>query len=258
MMKYTWKSKYLLISCIFFISFWEVSAILMNNDIYLPRIECILKEVMNLIQDKNFYMYVSSSFSRSVVSYLYALILSVILGILSSVYPFFRYLTAPINSFIKTIPTLVLVVLALVWFDKDKAPFVVGFAIVFPILYEGIQNSILKIDKSILEMAEIYEVSMYDKITKIYIPAIKFYLINIFVSTLSLTFKVVIAGEVHGQPKYGIGSQIQLEKVNFNTTGIFAWIIIIVIISFIFEFINMSLNKRAYRWLNEDMHKKLN
>lgn len=82
----------------------------------------------------------------------------------------------------------------------------------------------------------------------------KFYLMSIFVSTLSLTFKVVIAGEVHGQPKYGIGSQIQMEKVNFNTTGIFAWIIIIVFISLIFELINKKLNKITYRWLDENMY----
>lgn len=254
MMKYSWKSKYTLISCVLFIIIWECIAVFINNDIYLPRIECIFGEVINLFKDKKFYMYVSSSFSRTVISYLCALVLSIFLGILTSVYPFFRYLITPINSFIKTIPTLVLVVLALVWFDKDKAPFVVGFAIIFPILYEGIQNSLCKIDGRIMEMASIYEVSIFDKLTKIYIPTIKFYLMNIFVSTLSLTFKVVIAGEVHGQPKYGIGSQIQMEKVNFNTTGIFAWIIIIVLISLIFEFINTRLNKMTYRWLDEDMH----
>ena len=71
---------------------------------------------------------------------------------------------------------------------------------------------------------------------------------SIFVSTFSLAFKVVIAGEVHGQPKYGMGSQIQIEKVNFNTSGIFAWIIIIVLISLIFELINSILRKRVYRW----------
>ena len=254
MMKYSWKSKYTLISFILFIVLWECTAILINNDIYLPKVECILEETINLIKDKNFYMYVSSSFARTVMSYLCALILSVVFGILSFVYPFFRYLINPMNSFIKTIPTLVLVVLALVWFDKDKAPFIVGFAIIFPVLYEGIQNSLSKIDGRIMEMARIYEVSMFDKLNKIYIPTIKFYIMNIFVSTFSLTFKVVIAGEVHGQPKFGIGSQIQLEKVNFNTTGIFAWIVIIILISYISEFINTKLNKMTYRWLDEDMH----
>ena len=254
MIKYTWKSKYTFISCIFFIILWEIVAVLIDNDIYLPKIECILRETLKLIKDKNFYLYISSSFARTVISYIAALILAIFLGILSCVYPFFKYILEPINSLIKTIPTLVLVVLALVWFDKDKAPFIVGFAIIFPILYEGVRNNIYKIDGKILEMCSIYEVSTYDKIMKIYIPTIKFYIINILVSTLSLTFKVVIAGEVHGQPKYGIGSQIQLEKVNFNTTGIFAWILIIILISLIFEVISRELNKVTYRWLNEDMH----
>lgn len=248
MMKYSWKSKYTVISCVLFIIIWECIAIFINNDIYLPRVECIFKEVINLVKDKNFYMYVSSSFMRTIISYLCALILSIFLGILTSVYPFFRYLITPVNLFIKTIPTLVLVVLALVWFDKDKAPFVVGFAIIFPILYEGIQNSLCKIDGNIMEMSSVYEVSSFDKFMKIYIPTMKFYLMSIFVSTFSLAFKVVIAGEVHGQPKYGMGSQIQIEKVNFNTSGIFAWIILIVLISLIFELINSILRKRVYRW----------
>ena len=254
MMKYSWKSKYAILSCMLFLLSWEIIAVFINNDIYLPKIECILEEVINLVKDKNFYMYVSSSFTRTVISYLCALTLSIMLGVLSYVYPFFKYFITPLNAFIKTIPTLVLVVLALVWFDKDKAPFIVGFAIIFPILYEGIQNSLCKIDVKIIEMISIYEVSMFDKFQKIYIPTIKFYLMNIFVSTLSLTFKVVIAGEVHGQPKYGIGSQIQLEKVNFNTAGIFAWILIIMLISAIFEMINKKLNKMTYRWLNEDIY----
>lgn len=46
---------------------------------------------------------------------------------------------------------------------------------------------------------------------------------GILISTFSLAFKVVIAGEVHGQPKYGIGAAVQIEKVNFNTVKIFAW-----------------------------------
>ena len=71
-------------------------------------------------------------------------------------------------------------------------------------------------------------------------------------STFSLAFKVVIAGEVHGQPKYGIGSAIQLEKMNFNTNAIFAWIIIISIISIVFEKINKMISKRVYRWKDED------
>ena len=75
---------------------------------------------------------------------------------------------------------------------------------------------------------------------------------GILISTFSLAFKVVIAGEVHGQPKYGIGAAVQIEKVNFNTVKIFAWIVIIALISILFEYINKKLLKRVYRRKNEN------
>ncbi|MFT8350584.1 ABC transporter permease [Clostridium saccharoperbutylacetonicum] len=249
MMKYSWKSKlYTFLSCVFFIGMWQLIAIEVNNDIYIPRIEQVIEATNEIVNNKNFWLIVSSSFYRTLFSYVAALILSMLLGVLSIVYPFFKYLIEPINSFGKTIPTMVLVVLSLVWFDKEKTPYVVGFAIILPILYEGIRNNLMQIDKKIIDMTKIYEVSLIDKIRKIYFPVMKFYFMSIFVSTFSLTFKVVIAGEVHGQPKFGIGSQIQLEKVNFNTPGIFAWIVIIVIISLVLEIINKLLKKKIYRW----------
>ena len=249
MKQFSWKNKiYNLLSCIIFILIWEFIATSINNEIYLPKIESILSSTKEIVSDKEFIRIILSTFYRTVLSYLIALVLAVIFGVLSYASPLFYYLLNPINSLFKTIPTLVLIVLALVWFDKDKAPYIVGIAIVLPILYEGIRNSFKEIDKNIIEMTKIYEVSFIDKLKKIYLPKIKFYLMSIFVSTFSLAFKVVIAGEVHGQPKYGMGSQIQIEKVNFNTSGIFAWIIIIVLISLIFELINSILRKRVYRW----------
>lgn len=250
MMKYSWKSKsYTLLSCIFFLGLWEVIAILINNDIYIPRIEQVICAIDAIFKQQDLFKVIFSSFYRTSVSYVLAVVFSMIFGVLGVVYPFFKYFMEPINSFSKTIPTMVLVVLSLVWFDKDKTPFVVGFAIIFPILYEGIRNNLIHIDKKIIEMTKIYEVSLKDKIKKIYVPVIKFYFMSIFVSTFSLTFKVVIAGEVYGQPKFGIGSQIQLEKVNFNTSGIFAWIVMIIIISLVLEILNKTLRKKVYGWM---------
>ena len=250
MMKYSWKSKlYTLISCLFFIVLWQLIAVITNNDIYIPRIQQVIEAIKSIFMGQDFLKVILSSFYRTIFSYILALVFSMILGVLGAVYPFFHYLMKPINSFAKTIPTMVLVVLLLVWFDKDITPFAVGFAIIFPILYEGVKNGLMEIDKKIIEMTKIYEVSLKDKIKKIYLPVMKFYFMSIFVSTFSLTFKVVITGEVYGQPKFGIGSQIQLEKVNFNVSGIFAWIVIIVFISLFLEIINKLLKKRIYRWV---------
>lgn len=253
MKKYLWKNKkYEIISVFLILILWEIAAIKINNEIYIPRIEEVLKSILSIIQGQNFKWNLLSSIYRTVISFLSAYILAVILGVLSLMYPVFKSFFKPINSVGKTIPTMVLVVLALVWFDKNKAPFVVGFAIVFPILYEGVVTALNNVDKNIMEMCKIYNVSTKEKIKKIYYPSIKFYTSGIFVSTFSLAFKVVVAGEVHGQPKFGVGAAIQLEKMNFNITGIFAWIILIALMSIVLDKVNKVFLKRSDRWKDEN------
>jgi NitT/TauT family transport system permease protein len=229
-----------------------VAAVKINNSIYLPRVEEVLVSMGEILSKGNFLKDVFSSFSRTLISFLSALFLAVIFGVLSLMCPFFKYFFKPLNSIGKTIPTMVLVVLALIWFQKEESPFIVGFFIVFPILYEGVISSVNNINKDLMDMCKIYRISTWQKLKKIYIPVIVFYITGILMSTFSLAFKVVIAGEVYGQPRYGVGSSIQIEKVNFNTNAIFAWIIIIAILSLLFDLLNKFVNKKVYRWQDED------
>ena len=249
MKEFTWKTKLqVILGGVLLVIIWQLVATYINNEIYLPKLQKVIKSLKEIIIQKDFILIVASSFYRTIISFIVALLAAIIIGVLSSMDPFINNMLKPLNSIGKTIPTLVLVVLVLIWFDKDNAPFIVGIAIVFPILYDGIVNTLIKNDKKLEEMMTIYEIPKIYRIRKVYIPNIIFYILKILVPTISLAFKVVIAGEVHGQPKYGIGSAVQLEKVNFNTPGIFAWIIIIAIISILFELFNRFLTGKFYRW----------
>lgn len=249
----TWKSKFeILIGGFILLLLWQVIALKINNDIYLPKLQEVLASIAQIVKEKDFLLIVFSSFYRTIISFGVALIFAIIMGVLSSLYPLINNLLKPLNSIGKTIPTLVLVVLALIWVDKDNAPFIVGIAIVFPILYDGILNTLTKNDKKLEEMMKIYEVPTLEKVKKVYVPNIIFYILKILVPTISLAFKVVIAGEVHGQPKYGIGASVQLAKMNFDTPTIFAWIVIIAIISLLFELVNKILTKKYYRWQKDE------
>lgn len=249
----TWKSKFeILIGGFILLLLWQVIALKINNDIYLPKLQEVLASIAQIVKEKDFLLIVFSSFYRTIISFVVALVFAIIMGVLSSLYPLINNLLKPLNSIGKTIPTLVLVVLALIWVDKDNAPFIVGIAIVFPILYDGILNTLTKNDKKLEEMMKIYEVPTLEKIKKVYVPNIIFYILKILVPTISLAFKVVIAGEVHGQPKYGIGASVQLAKMNFDTPTIFAWIVIIAIISLLFELVNKILTKKYYRWQKDE------
>ncbi|MBQ3420137.1 MAG: ABC transporter permease subunit [Romboutsia sp.] len=236
------------LSCVAFLIIWQAVALTINNDIYIPTIGQTLNSLKDIVSSDRFLIDVLSSISRTIISFLIAFIVAFVVGVASYSFRIVRNMLKPFNALIQSIPNMVLIVLALIWFDKNNAPYIVGFCVVFPILYDSVLGSMTAIDKDIIEMANIYKVSTIDKILKIYIPSIVFRLVPIMISTLSLGFKVVIAGEVHGQPKYGIGTMVQIEKINFNTSGIFAWLVVILIISLILELMKQFILRRAFVW----------
>ena len=214
----------------------------------MPTLGEVFISLKEIILDDKFILNIVSTLLRCLISFFVALVLALVLGIISNSISLIKNFLVPIILLIKSVPNMVLIVLTLIWFSKESSPYIVVFIMVFPILYDGVLGAIENIDKGILEMADLYKVGRREKILKVYLPSIKFSLISILSSTISLGFKIVIAGEVYGQPMYGIGAMIQSEKVNFNTTGIFAWIIIIVIISGILNFIQKLLLRRVFIW----------
>ena len=238
----------IVLSCAILLFLWQIIALKIDNDIYLPTINQVLYSMKEIVFSSRFYLDVIFSISRCLFSFFIAIIAALTLGIISYVSRFVRNFLKPITVITQSIPTMIVIVLSLIWFDKNNAPFIVGFAMVFPILYDNILDSTLSIDKEILEMADLYKIGLNNKIIKVYIPSIRFRLISILGSTFSLALKVVIAGEVYGQPKYGMGTQIQLEKMNFNTPGIFAWIVIVVMISFLLEYCQKPILRREFIW----------
>lgn len=237
-----------MLSYVIFLFLWQVIALLIKNDIYLPTIGKTLQNLTDIMSQQRFYIDILFSIGRSLVSFLIALLLAIIIGVLACISRIVKNFLKPLNTLAQSIPMMILIVLTLIWFDKDNAPFIVGFMITFPILYENVLGAMVDVDKGLIEMTNIYEISLKDKISKIYFPSIKFRVVSIIASTISLSLKVVIAGEVYGQPNYGIGTMIQVEKINFNTSGIFAWLIIIVLISVLLDISQKKILRSTFIW----------
>lgn len=225
--------KIIFISLLIIVVVWILLSNKINNSIYLPKISEIIDEISNIVKEKDFLLNISNSLLRGFISFFISLIIATVLGILSGFNKFAYNFLYPINSILKSIPTIAFILIALIWLNKNYAPYLIGIIISFPIIYETTINSILNENIELNEMVEAFKISFFDKLLNIHIQPIIISISSIATSTYSLVFKVVIAGEVYGQPLYGIGTAIQGEKINFNTAGIFAWIIIVAILCYI-------------------------
>ena len=249
MKEYSWKNKkYITGSIVVLIILWALISLKVNNEIIIPSIGSTVKSLVEIITDRDFLFVIGATVLRILASFLISLITAVILAVTASFSKLLYNFMLPILAFLKSVPTMGIIVLALIWLSSDNAPVLIGFIVVFPILYESVISGITGVDIKILDMASSYKVKRAVVIKDIYLPSILMGINKVINSAFGLNFKVVIAAEVLGQPKYSIGSKLQLEKMYLNTPGVFAWIIIIVIIIICFELLIKLLNKKTYRW----------
>ncbi|WP_066892834.1 ABC transporter permease [Clostridium nigeriense] len=239
--------KLIFISILTIIITWGVLSTYINNSIYLPKLSEVLKELIYIVAKSDFIKNIGYSLLRGIISFFISLLIAVLLGIASSFNKIFYNFFYPINSILKSIPTIAFILIALIWLNKNYAPYLIGIVIAFPILYESTVNSILNSNKDLYEMMNSFNVNFIGILLNLYIQSILISISQIATSTFSLVFKVVIAGEVFGQPSYGIGTAIQGEKINFNTAGLFSWIIIVAILCFITDKIILLLTNKILK-----------
>lgn len=230
-----------IISIISLIIIWILLSRIVNNEVIIPSIETTFISIVEIIKNPGFLNIISYTVLRTLIGFLISLFLAMTLGIFSSISKIVHNLMVPILKFLNSIPTIAIIVLALIWLNNELVPMFVGFLMVFPVLFETVLNSILNVDKNIIQMAYLYRVNKMEIIKNIYIPNILYNLSTIFNSALGINLKMVVAGEVLAQPKYAIGSSLQLQRMYLNTSGVFAWIIIILFISVMFDYMVKAL-----------------
>ncbi len=143
---------------------------------------------------------------------------------------------------------MAIIILALIWLDSQLVPVFVGFVMVFPILYETVYSSIVNVDGDLIEMAHIFGVDRRTMARDIYLPAILAGISRVSSSTLGTSLKMVVAGEVLAQPKFAVGTRLMLEKTYLNTDGVFAWIIVILLMSWVLK---LSMDRIKAAWENK-------
>ena len=73
------------------------------------------------------------------------------------------------------------------------------------------------------------------RIRYVYAPQVYPYLQSACASALGLSWKAGVAAEVIGMPDGSIGERLQQAKIYLNTPDLFAWTLVIVLVSLAFE-----------------------
>lgn len=236
------------LSIFFFLIIWEGVALYIDNSLLFPRVSEIFLSLKNLVASGDFILILWNTLSRFFISIVFSLILAIIFSVASYRYEVISFLLFPFIIFLRAVPTIAIIIVVLIWSSVEKVPIVVGILILFPILYESILGGIKNVDKNLLKMSKVFKVSTKRVVRDIYIPSIYYSISSNIPSYMGLTFKVIIAGEVLSQESLSIGGEIFINKIYLESSNIFAWIIVVIVLNYFLEKGLKTINNRVCRW----------
>lgn len=236
------------LSIFFFLIIWEGVALYIDNSLLFPRVSEIFLSLKNLVASGDFTLILWNTLSRFFISIVFSLILAIIFSVASYRYEVIGFLLFPFIIFLRAVPTIAIIIVVLIWSSVERVPIVVGMLILFPILYESILGGIKNVDKNLLKMSKVFKVPTKRVVRDIYIPSIYYSISSNIPSYMGLTFKVIIAGEVLSQESLSIGGEIFINKIYLESSNIFAWIIVVIVLNYFLEKGLKTINNRVCRW----------
>lgn len=220
---------------------WQLAAALIGNRLLLVGPVQVLRRLWALALTGEFWGAVGFTFTRITLGFLLAFCLALVLAIPAARFPLVQILLQPYMAAVKTVPVASFIVIALLWLSGRRLSIFISFLMVLPVLYANFLQGIRSADGQLLEMARVFRMSFLNRIRGIYLPALEPYCLSGCRSALGLCWKAGVAAEVIGVCGGSVGGMLYDAKVYLEISDLFAWTLVIVLLSVGFEWAFLRL-----------------
>lgn len=233
----------------FWLLVWQLGAMALNQKILLVSPVRVFLRLCELLPTAAFWKAIAFSFSRITLGFLMACTAGVLLGALSAKLPLVRALIEPLMSTVKSTPVASFIILVLLWVPSKNLAVVISFLMVTPIVFSNVLGGISSMDRALLEMADVFRVSGPRRLRYLYVPQVMPFFRSACAAGLGLCWKAGVAAEVIGLPRGSIGERLYSAKIYLDTPDLFAWTVVIILVSIVFERLFLLLLDGAVRRL---------
>ncbi|MBR0385020.1 MAG: ABC transporter permease subunit [Erysipelotrichaceae bacterium] len=223
------------VSAVFWILLWQLAAVKVGKELILPGPLAVFEHLLALIVTASFWQNVLATLLRIITGYAIGVIMAVILAVATCSSRLLDTLLSPVIRIVRTTPVASFIILALLWMGKTMVPALITVLMVIPVVWENICAQYAAADRSLLEMARAYRFSNWKIFRYIYVPSAMPGFLSGCVTSMGLAWKSGIAAEVLAQPSKAIGSNLYYSKLYLETADLFAWTMVVVVLSLCIE-----------------------
>jgi NitT/TauT family transport system permease protein len=172
-----------------------------------------------------------------------------VLGVSAGLEPRVRSFFEPIRWVGMTIPAVIIIVLAILWFGVGDFPVIFMVALlVIPTVYINTMSGLLAIDQRLVEMGRIYRFPRRLLLSEVYAPGIASPVFAGLTLATGIGVRAVVLGEVLGAVS-GVGHSFSRAMSYLEIPEMFAWIIVLLALMAVIEFgVLRPLKRRVTLW----------
>ena len=219
----------------FWVLIWQGAAMIVNQELIVPRPLTVLRQLLDLGATAGFWQAAGVSLLRMFIGYVLGIAAGVLAAFLTSTFRAADWLLSPAIRVVLATPVASFIILSLLWIGHTRVPAFISMLIVVPIVWANLCTAVRETDRDLLEMARLFRMKKSRVLRLIYIPAAMPSFRAACLTALGLAWKSGIAAEVLCLPKTAVGTQLYYSKIYLETPALFAWTIVVILLSFLLE-----------------------
>lgn len=231
-----------------FLGIWQVVALILQSD-QLPGPWEVAQSLWYHLLEGDLLISIAVTLRRVILAFTLAMLVGVVVGFLMGRFTLVDTILDGVLIMGLNIPALVVIILCYVWFGLVEAAAVVAVAInKMPLVAVTVREGVRAIDRRLLQVGEVFQVSLVRCLLHIYLPQLYPYLMAAARSGLSLIWKIVLVVELLGRSD-GVGFQLGSFFQFFDITSILAYTLAFILVIYSIEsVIFRPMEGRLTRW----------
>lgn len=228
---------------------WQTASLLTGLDLLLAGPVDVFRALCTMLRTAVFYGVIGSSFIKITSGFLTAFVLACILGLLSGHCHMLAQFLKPPVQLMKALPVTSFIILLLIWFGSANVAVWISGIVVFPVIYTAVLEGMLNRDLKLQEMAYVFGVRRFKKLRCIDLPQLTPFVVSGLRTSLGFCWKAGVSAEVIGLVRNSVGEQLYFAKLYLMTADLFAWSLVVVVVSFLFEQLFLYVLQKLSGWL---------
>jgi len=227
---------------------WQTASHFMHSIVIASPRDTILS-LVSMMGETRFWKHLGISFQRIFTGILIGGTAGFILGLAAGLNNTVKYILEPLRWALMSVPAVVVVVIAMLWFGMGSTMVVFITALLLsPIVYINTVKGLEMVDSTIIEMSRLYKFPLWLRLRHVYIPALTGPLAAAMVLVVGMGVRIVILAEVMGTSE-GIGYALSMTRSSLEIPALFAWVLVCIgIVGFIEYFVLRPIEQYVLRW----------